>query len=470
MVRDKKGGTLRWYALSVMRAEAFKQVGARDNREAGIRQHSRNMQVNLSTTSTPVTTARALKRPNRAPPVTDQAQSPALRGKERNANAKGLRPCVLARRQSTGAVDGGHGRCGLRPRGANDDGEAAHRVAGDARWRCLCCRAAVAGANPVRLCRAVAARVRLPRAAARAHADAPRATCRHCGLRPSFFCPASSLPPPGLHCRPPPSNRGGGWGRAPPPPWRARHGPPHGPPPPPSTVRVCRPPPPRPPPMAFAPAIPLTRLASSPARPAASSHRTAAAAAAATRPPPARRARGGTPSMGGGGGGGGGGATPSPDGEFIRLEAFLKAQSVAPTGGQAKLLIRSGGVAVNGLTEIRRGRKLRGGDVVEVEAEGVQMTVAFDGEEGGGGGKTGSGGGGARPVGLTSDPFPNKSTQSSNTVLLSLCCCKLASWLVGLVLYCLTRVCAACSALCRRLMSPRRRPSWSIAVAMLNCS
>jgi len=138
MVRDKKGGTLRWYALSVMRAEAFKQVGARDNREAGIRQHSRNMQVNLSTTSTPVTTARALKRPNRAPPVTDQAQSPALRGKERNANAKGLRPCVLARRQSTGAVDGGHGRCGLRPRGANDDGEAAHRVAGDARWRCLC--------------------------------------------------------------------------------------------------------------------------------------------------------------------------------------------------------------------------------------------------------------------------------------------------------------------------------------------
>lgn len=87
---------------------------------------------------------------------------------------------------------------------------------------------------------------------------------------------------------------------------------------------------------------------------------------------------GGDGSSGDSGSGGNGGVTPIPASEFIRLEAFLKAQSVAPTGGQAKLLIRSGGVVVNGRTELRRGRKLRGGDVVEVEDEGVRMTVVFD--------------------------------------------------------------------------------------------
>ncbi|KAK1866522.1 hypothetical protein I4F81_009038 [Pyropia yezoensis] len=96
---------------------------------------------------------------------------------------------------------------------------------------------------------------------------------------------------------------------------------------------------------------------------------------------------------GGGGDGGGGGGGAPPAGEFIRLEAFLKAQSVAPTGGQAKLLIRSGGVVVNGLTELRRGRKLRGGDVVEVEEEGVRMTVEFDSDGGGGEGGTMASGG-----------------------------------------------------------------------------
>ncbi|GAB0495992.1 hypothetical protein MMPV_007302 [Pyropia vietnamensis] len=87
---------------------------------------------------------------------------------------------------------------------------------------------------------------------------------------------------------------------------------------------------------------------------------------------------GGDGSRGNGGSGSDGSVTPVPASEFIRLEAFLKAQSVAPTGGQAKLLIRSGGVVVNGCTELRRGRKLRGGDVVEVEDDGVRMTVVFD--------------------------------------------------------------------------------------------
>lgn len=55
--------------------------------------------------------------------------------------------------------------------------------------------------------------------------------------------------------------------------------------------------------------------------------------------------------------------------ETIKLEQFLKLAQVAPTGGQAKLLIQSGQVRVNGVVETRRGRKLRSGDCVEVGGE-----------------------------------------------------------------------------------------------------
>ena len=55
--------------------------------------------------------------------------------------------------------------------------------------------------------------------------------------------------------------------------------------------------------------------------------------------------------------------------ETIKLEQFLKLAQVTPTGGQAKLLIQSGQVRVNGVVETRRGRKLRPGDRVEVGGE-----------------------------------------------------------------------------------------------------
>jgi ribosome-associated protein len=50
--------------------------------------------------------------------------------------------------------------------------------------------------------------------------------------------------------------------------------------------------------------------------------------------------------------------------EFIRLDQFLKWVGVVGTGGQAKFLILSGEVAVNGEPETRRGRKLVAGDEV----------------------------------------------------------------------------------------------------------
>ena len=47
-------------------------------------------------------------------------------------------------------------------------------------------------------------------------------------------------------------------------------------------------------------------------------------------------------------------------------DALLKAGGLAESGGAAKVLIADGGVRVDGQVETRRGRKLRGGEVVQV--------------------------------------------------------------------------------------------------------
>ncbi len=62
--------------------------------------------------------------------------------------------------------------------------------------------------------------------------------------------------------------------------------------------------------------------------------------------------------------------------EYIKLDQFLKLAEVVQSGGEAKQLIQSGGVLVNGEVEIRRGRKLRQGDVVIVEGE--ELVVETD--------------------------------------------------------------------------------------------
>ncbi|HIK04738.1 MAG TPA: RNA-binding S4 domain-containing protein [Trichormus sp. M33_DOE_039] len=51
---------------------------------------------------------------------------------------------------------------------------------------------------------------------------------------------------------------------------------------------------------------------------------------------------------------------------MIKLDQFLKFVGVAPTGGQAKLMINDGNVQVNGTVETRRGRKLGSEDQVTV--------------------------------------------------------------------------------------------------------
>lgn len=54
---------------------------------------------------------------------------------------------------------------------------------------------------------------------------------------------------------------------------------------------------------------------------------------------------------------------------FIKLDQFLKLMQASQSGGEAKLLIRSGLISVNGEQELRRGRKLYQGDVVTVDQQ-----------------------------------------------------------------------------------------------------
>ncbi|GGF15606.1 RNA-binding S4 domain-containing protein [Williamsia phyllosphaerae] len=52
--------------------------------------------------------------------------------------------------------------------------------------------------------------------------------------------------------------------------------------------------------------------------------------------------------------------------DTIRLGQFLKLANLIESGAEAKLVIADGEVSVNGETEIRRGRQLVVGDVVEI--------------------------------------------------------------------------------------------------------
>lgn len=60
--------------------------------------------------------------------------------------------------------------------------------------------------------------------------------------------------------------------------------------------------------------------------------------------------------------------------EFIKLDALLKFAGIVETGGEAKQVIQDGEVLVNGEVCAMRGKKLRPGDVAELD--GVRIVVA----------------------------------------------------------------------------------------------
>lgn len=59
--------------------------------------------------------------------------------------------------------------------------------------------------------------------------------------------------------------------------------------------------------------------------------------------------------------------------EVIRLGQLLQLAGLVDGGSEAKYVIAAGEVAVNGEVDLRRGRQLRHGDVVEALGEVVQV-------------------------------------------------------------------------------------------------
>ena len=60
---------------------------------------------------------------------------------------------------------------------------------------------------------------------------------------------------------------------------------------------------------------------------------------------------------------------------IIQLDQFMKLQGMVNTGGQAKIVIQSGQVLLNGQVETRRKKKLKAGDAVTFNGETVLVEV-----------------------------------------------------------------------------------------------
>lgn len=59
----------------------------------------------------------------------------------------------------------------------------------------------------------------------------------------------------------------------------------------------------------------------------------------------------------------------------LRLDQFLKWANLAGSGGEAKQMIVQGSVYVNGEIEIKRGKTLIIGDIVEFNGKKYQVTA-----------------------------------------------------------------------------------------------
>ncbi len=60
--------------------------------------------------------------------------------------------------------------------------------------------------------------------------------------------------------------------------------------------------------------------------------------------------------------------------DMIRLGQFLKLADLVDSGADAKPVVQSGAVTVNGEVETRRGRQLHRGDVVAFAGEEARVT------------------------------------------------------------------------------------------------
>ncbi len=60
-------------------------------------------------------------------------------------------------------------------------------------------------------------------------------------------------------------------------------------------------------------------------------------------------------------------------GEYITLDALLKATGLAPSGGIAKMMVADGLVQVDGRDELRKTCKIRAGQVVAVAGARIRV-------------------------------------------------------------------------------------------------
>ncbi len=61
--------------------------------------------------------------------------------------------------------------------------------------------------------------------------------------------------------------------------------------------------------------------------------------------------------------------------EYIKLDSLLKFSGLAETGGEAKVIIQSGQVLVNGEICTMRGKKMRNGDKAQYGDRIVEVSV-----------------------------------------------------------------------------------------------
>lgn len=68
-------------------------------------------------------------------------------------------------------------------------------------------------------------------------------------------------------------------------------------------------------------------------------------------------------------------------GDFIPLDALLKATGIAPSGGYAKGMVAAGKVQVDGQLELRKTCKLRAGQVVSLSGVRVRIEAPLPNDE-----------------------------------------------------------------------------------------
>ena len=63
------------------------------------------------------------------------------------------------------------------------------------------------------------------------------------------------------------------------------------------------------------------------------------------------------------------------DREFVELNQLLKLSGLCDSGGAGKMLVASGAVSVDGVVELRKTCKIRGGQVVRVGDAEIRVTA-----------------------------------------------------------------------------------------------